>query len=567
MVGIAIAGQSTEGLYVPVKASDERDSLRRLVHALADTATVVAHNSTYEYSVISARVSDLPVHKLRIDDPMIMARLLGRQRIGLKWLMNHEFGVTPAEFTDVVGPEGIEAADPVELARYAIADATGTWQLYKKLRPLLDKEEEELYQLELDLVPAVAHITQQGLDIDTTALKQALRSSSVTEKVLLSQIQQEVFNNTVVEEEPAPLVKDPDRMKPAWFIEGRRVGPPASASYKAAKDWRFNPGSWQQICAYLNIESSRETSLLQEDSAIAHRIVEYKQERKFQTSYATPVLRSVEETGKLYGSFNAVGTDTGRFSASGYKLLDGTTVGVNLQTLPPRIKKVLSVPKGYRLVEFDYSQIELRLLAHISRDPDLLRAYVEDRDIHTETMERAGLSDRRIAKILNFNCSYNPYDGSAAFVVKQAALKDGIRLNRRRCDKLVAAFREAWPGVLEYYDSIELQIQQHRFVSTLLGRSFRCKLVGVPELDKPVFRKAVNHPIQGSGADLLKLALRDLWRSRPLWARIVNTVHDSIWFLVPTAKVDALEEWVRPIMETNYLKLDVPVKVEMEILK
>lgn len=374
-----------------------------------------------------------------------------------------------------------------------------------------------------------------------------------------------------------PSPRFPDREWPEYWVGSRRIGPPASMSYPKAIEWQFNPGSPDQVAGLLNSyneeggpQTDRVTLLQKENDLLAKKIADYKYERKFQTAYCEPILRGGP---RLRGSFNQVGTDTGRYSASGYKDLSGVTYGVNLQTLPRRIKPVLRPAVGNVLVEFDWSQIELRVLAHISQDPDLIGAYTEGRDIHDETQSRTGLSDRRIAKILNFNCAYNPpyrgRDGSAAYVVKLAAIKDGINLSFDECEGFVQAFRDAWPGVLDYYTFIESQIRAHRFVSTMLGRAYRCWYTGEAKLDKLMFRKAVNHPIQGTAADLLKLSLHELWNRRDLWldyARIVNTVHDSIWFECQEEKLEDLTQIVQPVMEENYLGLDVPIKVDMEIM-
>lgn len=537
-------------------------------------ASLTAHNLVYEYGITAAtceregRPNSLE-ERANLQDTMIMARLLCKEFIGLKPLALSELGMKMQEFKQVVAGD-IRDADPNELARYGAMDVISGYRLYNLFSTQLDEKEKAVYDLEIGLIPLVASIVSEGFKVDGPALERLAVDNERKLSELLTEIRDSAMERMQMVEVPAPSARYPDRVRPQWFMEGRLVGPPGSASHPAALKWEFNPSAPLAVQAFFGINSADEDHLLELSDPLAGKIAEYKHAIKFVGSYLDPIRRSGD---RLYGSFNSVGTDTGRFSASGYKLLGGTTVGINLQTAPAAIKPLL-LPDNDELVivDADYSQIELRVLAHMADEEAMKAAYIEGRDLHNEMMERAGISDRRVAKVMNFSLGYNPDDRSAAYVLIRAGRKnpgDPIEISEYEAKNYVALYREAWPQLHPFYVKISHDIERDHYVETLLGRKWYGEFIDnrrkiAQKENWATLRKAINHPIQGTAADIIKSAMLRLWRTRPHWVKFKNTVHDSLVFQVPRGKVDALQEWAVPIM-CGTIQLSVPIVVDFEV--
>jgi DNA polymerase-1 len=212
----------------------------------------------------------------------------------------------------------------------------------------------------------------------------------------------------------------------------------------------------------------------------------------------------------------------------------------------------------------DYSQVELRVLAHIAGDANLQKAYQQGRDVHDEMMRLSGLSDRRLAKILNFGCTYEPDDSSAAFVVKRTARSQGVVLDDDEARELVYGYRKAWPMVPEYYKTIDHQIRSRGYVETLFGRKLRLQYLKgnsyeIKKINRATLREGVNMPIQGTAADIIKMAWAKLWPYAGFAVR--NMVHDSLILECP--KGNELNTYLRTkkIMESA-AELNVPLIVD-----
>jgi len=276
---------------------------------------------------------------------------------------------------------------------------------------------------------------------------------------------------------------------------------------------------------------------------------------------------------RAYGSFNQVGTATGRYSASGWKDVGGSSWGINLQTPPKRIKRSLIADEGKLLVQLDYSAIEFRVLAHMSGDRNLVPAFLEGRDPHAEMMKTANINDRRAAKVINFGLGYEPDDKSAAWVLKRLLRTQDIVIDDAEAKRLVTAYRNTWVDFRGYYEFIEDQIKKKGYVQTLHGRKLHLKwLKGsnryYQKLNKKTLRDGVNMPIQGTAAEIIKLAMIDIRTNvlpkLPFEVQWKPWVHDSLMFQVDKGKEHELILAVKPAME-NIVTLDVPVLVESEV--
>lgn len=549
--------------------------------------------------------------------------------IGLKDQARIQYGVKMTDIEVLIGKGKnqitMEEVDPHLAAPYAVDDAAYTLALRDTLWAKLPATVRDVYSyIERPLLPVTASMGLSGMDLDREAIERAAEAVTRRIEELHDEIQEE-FAKAVERGdvrkiwEPSPSKKNPTRKRPRYEApDGRLIGPPASVSYPGSLRWKYNPGSSGQASAFLGLPDAQAGTYELSGMPLALKHRDYDHYRKLLSSYIEPVRRMFDDGGRGYFSLNQAGTGTGRFSCGGWKLRDGQW-GINAQTKPkPKANEDASDPnteskligrqfsagQGRSFVEIDYSQIELRVEAHRAPEPNMIEAYRSGRDLHDEMMRRSGLKDRRLAKVANFGCSYEDNDWVAAGVVKRNAAKSDILVTDEEAMETVKAFREAWPGLIPYYAEIDARIQRYGYVETLAGRRLYRKYVPYPgpkprrveePLDRTAYetpdkyetavkaweawqdwkkidqinaarrREAINMPIQGSAADILKKALVQLWLALPDWVEIVLTVHDSILFRCDTDRVKDLVAWAKPIMESpDLMELDVPLKVDAE---
>ncbi|MGY6212579.1 DNA polymerase I [Cytobacillus firmus] len=302
---------------------------------------------------------------------------------------------------------------------------------------------------------------------------------------------------------------------------------------------------------------------LENDHEIIRDILHYRQLGKLQSTYIEGLLKVVNnETGKVHTRFNQALTQTGRLSST----------DPNLQNIPIRLEEgrkirqafVPSEP-GWAIFAADYSQIELRVLAHIADDEKLIEAFNEDMDIHTKTAmevfhvkaDEVTSNMRRHAKAVNFGIVYG---------ISDYGLSQSLGITRKEAGKFIDRYLESYPGVKQYMDDIIHEAKQKGFVSTLLHRRRY-----LPEITSRNFnlrsfaeRTAMNTPIQGSAADIIKKAMIDMadrLRKEELKARLLLSVHDELIFEAPEDEIEKLKKIVPDVME-NTVELKVPLKVD-----
>ena len=342
----------------------------------------------------------------------------------------------------------------------------------------------------------------------------------------------------------------------------------------------FNLNSPQQLADVLfhkiQLQPSRKTRITKRYSTsldilqelaplhpLAQYALEYRQLAKLKSTYADALPLLINpETGRLHTSYNQTVTSTGRLSSS----------DPNLQNIPmrgeigQRFRRAFIPEAGHRLLAADYSQIELRVLAHLSKDPALVETFAANRDIHEETARRVfgeGLPQlkddlRRKAKIINFSIIY----GTSAF-----SLAKELGTTQRDAQDFIDRYFSQHPKVAEFLEAVVKKAEERGFTETLYGRVRQ-----VPELkqkdrmtQQAGRRIALNAPIQGSAADLMKKAMIDIWREfrgRGLHTKIILQVHDELVFEVPEKETRQVEELVRDKMENVY-PLAVPLKAHL----
>jgi DNA polymerase-1 len=294
-------------------------------------------------------------------------------------------------------------------------------------------------------------------------------------------------------------------------------------------------------------------------------ILEQRQLTKLKSTYVDALPQIVNpRTGRIHTSFNQTGAVTGRISSS----------NPNLQNIPIRtelgreVRRAFIADDGWKLVAADYSQVELRIMAHIAPDPGLLGAFERGEDIHAATasavldvpLEEITKDQRRIAKSVNFGLSY----GQSAFGLAQQT-----GMNREEAGQFIKTYFEKYPGVREYIQRTKLQAAEQDYVETLMGRRRYfpnlAKMRG-PERSRAE-REAINMPIQGTAADIIKIAMIRLHRAlkeRGLRSRMLLQVHDELVLEAPDEEVETLVPLVREVMAGAF-ELAVPLKVDVEV--
>ena len=423
-------------------------------------------------------------------------------------------------------------------ADYSCADADITGQLAELLKAELHQQ--GLWQLfsevEMPLVPVLIHMERNGVALDTDLLRQM--SHRLGEQLL--KLEAEIYNN---------------------------VG------------HRFNINSPQQLSSVLfqelKLPSARKTksgystgaSVLEELRGvhpIIEFILEYRQLAKLKSTYidALPSLIN-PKTGRVHTSFNQTRTSTGRLSSS----------EPNLQNIPVRgelgkeVRQAFIAPPGSFLMAGDYSQIDLRALAHLSQDPSLLAAFHNDEDIHSATAAQLFGVDasqvtpdmRRLAKTVNFGVIYGMSD---------YGLEQATELSREEASRFIADYFDKYPGVKQYLESTKEQAREMGYVQTLLGRRRSILEIGSSnrQVREAAERMAINMPVQGTSADIIKVAMINLYREmvkRQLRSKMVLQVHDELIFEVPEAELELMRQLVPQIMSTA-LELSLPLKVDIK---
>ncbi|MBN1374755.1 MAG: DNA polymerase I [Dehalococcoidia bacterium] len=480
-------------------------------------------------------------------DTLIAAYLLGEKSLKLKSLAFNKLGLEIPEFPDLTGT----GARQTPLSRCSIDQvgeiACSDADITLRLKDLLERElhSENLWDLfkdvEMPLVPLLAEMEMNGVLLDRGLLMEM--SSSLGSD--LRQLEADIFN---------------------------------------AIGHQFNINSPQQLSAVLFTElklkslSARKTqsgystdAATLEELKYAHpvikHILEYRQISKLKSTYtdALPLMIN-PKTGRVHTSYNQTGTTTGRLSSS----------EPNLQNLPirdesgARIRQAIIAQPGWLLLSADYSQIDLRALAHISKDPELIATFQRYEDVHTHTASEVfGVPDdgvtsqmRRAAKTINFGVIY----GMSGYGLQQAT-----DLTREEAELFISTYFKRYPGVKSYIESTKKQASALGYVQTVLGRRRY-----IPEINstnrmarEAAERMAINMPVQGTSADIIKIAMVNLRRTmqeRRMQAMMTMQVHDELVFELPPEELVSLKQLVQEIMPSA-MDLAVPLKIDIKVGK
>ena len=546
LVGLSFATDTGRAWYVPVGHREGEqlaleEVLARVKPLMEDPELAkCAHNANFDLMVLA----NYGINPRNVDfDTMVAAHLLSRSQLGLKNLALDVLGVEMKQITELIGrgarqktfdQVSIEDATP-----YAAADADMTARLRGRMEPPIQQQQnltKLMSEIEMPLTPVLVQMQRQGIRVEEGILHEMARDLNEqmhkTEMELYESIGHRVNINS------------PQQLSDLLFNE---LGLPKTRRTKTGYSTDANA-----------LEGMRGLH------PVVDKILDYRQISKLKSTYVDTLPELINpDTGRIHTSYNQVGSATGRMSSS----------DPNLQNIPIRTevgRRVRSafIAEGapeWILFSADYSQIELRVLAHLSQDPELLEAFRRGEDIHAATaslmndvpINEVTSDQRRIAKVLNFGVIY----GLSAHGISQQtdySREDGARF--------IEIYFNKYPRIAGYLEEVKARTRETQYVETLCGRRRF-----VPDVNSPNFnvrgaaeRMAINMPIQGTAADIMKLAMirvHERLQREKLRARMLLQVHDELVFEVPREEMDDLQALVFDEMPAA-MDLDVTLKVE-----
>jgi len=548
LVGISLSPAPGEAYYIPVGhigldpigQLPLEQVIAKLKPILEDQKLAkLAHNGKYDMTVLAEY--GITVQNLTFDS-MLAAYLLGEKSMGLKALAFGKLAIEMTPISDLIGSGAKQIPmSQVEISRaadYACADADMTLRLAELFEPEL--RQQGLWQLfsevELPLVPVLMGMERNGVALDSELLRQM--SHRLGEQLL--KLEKDIYDNVGHQFN----INSPQQLSAVLFEELKLT--PA----------RKTKGGYSTGASVLEE--------LRGVHPVIELILDYRQLSKIKSTYidALPSLIN-SKTGRVHTSFNQTRTATGRLSSS----------EPNLQNIPVRgelgkeVRQAFIAPKGSYLLAADYSQIDLRALAHLSQDKSLLDAFRRDEDIHSATAAQVfGVKPskvtpdmRRVAKTVNFGVIYG---------MSEYGLEQATGLSREEAAQFIAAYFEKYPRVKQYLESTKEQARKKGYVQTILGRRR-----SIPEINsqnrqvrEAAERMAINMPVQGTSADIIKVAMINLDREiakRKLKSKMILQVHDELIFEVPKAEEKEMRKLVPELM-SSAIELSVPLKATVK---
>ncbi|TAJ85180.1 MAG: DNA polymerase I [Reyranella sp.] len=529
------AGKLLEG-QIPFKTAIEK-----LKPLLEDPAVLkVGQNIKYDMAVFRRHGVEIGP----VDDTMLISFVLdaGKNNHGMDELAELHLGQKTIKFSDVAGSGAKQVTFdkvPLDKARdYAAEDADVTMQLWARLKPRLVPERvTSMYEtIERPLIPVLLSMESAGIKVD--ALK--LKGLSADFEKRLAELEGEIHKIAGREFN----VGSPKQLGEILFDEQKLPG-----------GKRNKNGSW-----------ATDASVLEDLAAQGHplpvKILEHRQLAKLKGTYTDALVRQVDaKTGRVHTSYHMTGAATGRLAST----------DPNLQNIPVRseegrkIRQAFIAESGHKLLSADYSQIELRLLAHVADIPALKEAFARGDDIHAITASEMfgvpvkGMDPlmRRRAKAINFGIIY----GISAF-----GLANQLGIGQQEAKEYIAKYFQRYPGIRDYMERTKDFARKHGYVLTPFGRKIHLRYIHDKSQGMRAFaeRAAINAPLQGGGADIIKRAMIRLpgaLSAAKLKARMLLQVHDELLFEVPEKELDKTKDVTRKVMESA-ASLTVPLVVD-----
>lgn len=550
LVGLSFCCEEKKAYYIPLEhrylgAPEQlktQEVLKALKPLLEDsTKPKFAHNGKYDIIVLANAGVNLQGLEF---DTMVASYVINpaRRQHNLSAIAQEFLNRKMRLYTDLVGSgskrKTFEKVDIETATDYSCDDAEVTFELVKVLKERLRKTNGETIfrTIEMPLIPVLAEMERNGVKIDTLLLK------SISDDLgnLLRKLEEEIQRAAGASFNPA----SPKQLAEVLFDKLKL-----------------------QVVRKTKTGRSTDSEVLEELAAyhpLPGLVLDYRTLSKLRSTYTDTLPKLINpRTGRVHTSFNQTVTSTGRLSSS----------DPNLQNIPVRteegrgIREAFIPEKGNLLISADYNQIELRILAHLSQDPLLLDSFRKNEDVHTRTAsEIFGIDPkdvsyemRRRAKVVNFGIAY----GMSAY-----GLSKQLRIPQKEAQKIIDAYFDKYPGVRRYMDeNIELA-RKKGYVETLFGRKLMLPEINSSNKNIRQFaeRAAINAPMQGSAADIIKKAMIEIHRwlkDRKSTTKMILQVHDELLFEAPEGEVARIEDLAKEKME-SVVKLDIPLIVDVK---
>lgn len=548
LVGIALCNEKTRAFYIPVAHSTGlEDSTKQLekrevfdilgpVFEDKDIAKI-GHNLKYDMMILGREGVNIGG---KLFDTMIAAYLLNpnKSRHSLDEVSFEYLTKRKKSFMEVLKKRPSFADVTIEEATvYASEDAALTYELKELLfKNLAENSLEKIYfDIEMPLIKVLIDMEEAGIRVDTDKLGGLSKELSIE----IESIQKRIY-----------------------FLAGEEfnINSPKQLGMVLFQSLGLKPGKKTKTGFSTDVDVLEELAVTHD---LPGEVLDYRRLTKLKTTYVD-VLPSIvnQGTSRVHTTFNQTITATGRLSSS----------APNLQNIPVRgdwgrrIRETFIAEKGSLLLSADYSQVELRILAHLSQDQTLISAFSSGLDIHARTaselyntpLNKVTSEMRRVAKTVNFGVIY----GISAY-----GLSETLSIGRKEAEKYINQYFDRHPGVKEYIRQVIGEAMEKGYVRTLMGRRRP-----VPELQSQNRNKrqqgerlAVNSPIQGTAADIIKIAMINIWerfRKESIQAKMILQVHDELLFELPETELDTVTAIVGKEME-GAVKLSVPLKADI----
>jgi DNA polymerase I len=552
LVGMSFSFEKGKAFYVPFP--ENQDEAKVLVDKFkpffeSETIEKIGQNIKYDLKILSHYGVQI---KGKLFDTMIAHYLINPDmRHNMDVLSETYLKYSPKSIEDLIGKKGknqksMRDISLEEIKEYAAEDADVTFQLKQNFSPILDKAEtKKLFdEIEIPLIPVLAAMELEGINLDVPFLKSMSVEMAVESKALEQKIYEtagEKFN-----------LASPKQLGDILF-DKLKIG---GAKQKKTKTGQYATG--EEILSYL-----------EKDNPIVKDILEWRQMVKLQSTYIDALPNQVDEkTGRVHTDYMQTVAATGRLSSN----------NPNLQNIPIRTergrlirKAFIARDENYTLVSADYSQIELRIIAALSGESTMIKAFKNHEDIHKSTaakvfnvpLEEVTKEQRSNAKTVNFGIIY----GVSAF-----GLSNQTSLSRKEAAELIDAYYATYPKLKSYMANQVDFAREHGYVQTVLGRRRYLKDINSANMmvKSGAERNAVNAPIQGSAADIIKIAMinihRKLNEKNPDgsgWkSKMLLQVHDELVFDVHNSELEKIQPMIKHEMENAFI-MDVPLDVEI----
>jgi DNA polymerase-1 len=546
LVGLSFSTKPGEGYYIPLSANiAEVQPILEEFRAVLENENIAKIGQNIKYDILILKWYGISV-KGKLFDTMLAHYLIDPDtRHNMDVLSENYLGYTPVSITKLIGPKGKNQGNmrdvPVEqVVDYAAEDADVTLQLANVFRPMLKElnAEELARDVENPLVYVLADIEKEGVKIDI----ETLINYSKELETDIRKFEQNVYDKCGVTFNLA----SPKQLGEVLF-DKLQLDPKA----KKTKTGQYQTGEDVLLA-------------LAHKSDIVQDILDFRQLQKLKSTYvdALPLLVN-PKTGRVHTSYNQAVAATGRLSSN----------NPNLQNIPIRSDRGREVRKAFIprdenhvLLSADYSQIELRIIADISKEENMLDAFIKGIDIHTATAARVyGITieevtgnQRRNAKAVNFGIIY----GQSAF-----GLSQNLGIPRKEAAEIIEQYFTQYPGIKRYMSDTMNFARENGFVETILGRRRYLRDINSANQTVRGFaeRNAINAPIQGSAADMIKVAMINIHKDiqdQGLQSKMTMQVHDELVFDVLKTEVEAMKKIISHRMKTA-IKTTVPIEVEI----